>query len=66
MREGKTWSGGGGLLFCNVFRLDLKESREVLSERKDITCRGAEDGKGSGTKSGKSGTRNLEADGIRR
>ena len=37
--------------------------RGFLSERKgkDIPCRGAEDGNGSGAESGKSGTRTLEA-----
>ena len=33
-----------------------------LSERKVIPCRGAEDRKGAGTSSGKSGARNLEAE----
>ena len=32
---------------------------------KVIPCRGAEDRKGAGTSSGKSGTRNLEAESIR-
>ena len=41
--------------------------REFLSERKGkvIPCRGAEDRKGAGTNSGKSGTRNPEAESIR-
>ena len=32
---------------------------------KAIPCRGTEDRKGAGTSSGKSGTRNLEAESIR-
>ena len=41
--------------------------RGFLSERKGkvIPCRGAEDGKGTGTNNGKSGTRNLGAGSIR-
>ena len=41
--------------------------REFLSERKGkvIPCRGTENRKGAGTNSGKSDTRNLEAESIR-
>ena len=48
-------------------RLDLKESREFLSERKGtvIPCRVTEDRKGAGTSSGESGAKNLEAEIIR-
>ena len=59
--------GGSIVLKKYVFRLDLKESREGEERKgKDIPGRGAESRKGSGTQSGKYGTRNLEAERIRR
>ena len=53
----------------NGFRLDLNESiwRGCLSDRKGkvIPCRWTKNRKGAGINSGESGTRNLEAEGIR-
>ena len=44
-----------------------RSPERVLSERKGkvIPCQGAKDGKGTGTNTGKSGARNLEAESIR-
>ena len=52
----------------NVLRLDLKRGLISFRERKGRSLhvdRGTEDGKCTGTDSGKSGTRNLEAESIR-
>ena len=59
-----------GLLCQEKGCLELRfegAQRGFLSERKGkvYPCRGAEDRKGAGTNSGKSGTRNPEAEKIR-
>ena len=65
----KTWGECKSLVLekKHVFRLGLKESRGFFRRGKGRTFHvvGAEDGKGSGTQSGKSATRNLEAERIR-
>ena len=51
-----------------VFKFDLKESTESFCRRgrgRSFHAEGAEERKGAGTSSGKSGTRNLEAESIR-
>ena len=59
-----------GLLFWKkkCFKVGFERiQRRFLSERtgKVIQCRGTEEGKGTRTNSGKSGTRNLQAESIR-
>ena len=60
-----------GLLFWKkkCFKVGFERiQRRFLSERtgKVIQCRGTEEGKGTRTNSGKSGTRNLQAESIKR
>ena len=44
----------------NPKRVSIRQEAEGI-----MRCRGAEDGNGAGASSGKSGTRNLEAESIR-
>ena len=67
MLEGRTWR-----VYCfwekKYFEFEFERvQRGFLSEwtGNSIPCRGAQDGKGTGTVSGKSGTRNLGAKSIR-
>ena len=58
----------GSILFGkrSVLRWDLKKFRKGSLERKGkvIPCKGTKDRKGTGTNSGKSGTRDLEAESV--